>query len=112
MIFYSSIHMNTAFLAGMALNGRRLIDNLQLVGVCSHAQIIFRYDGNLIFRYDGNLRKKRALRFPALAATTSMVMSTLRSHGNLDRFIVAVAMQKATGEIINASLYAIVDGGV
>jgi hypothetical protein len=88
----------------MALNGRRLIDNLQLIGVCSYAQIIF--------RYDGNLRKKRALRFPAFAATTSMVMSGLRSHSNLDRIFFAVAVQISAGKIINSSLDAVIDGGV
>jgi len=96
--------MNTALFAGIALNGRRLIDNLQLVSVCRYAEIFF---GD-----DCNLGKKRTLGFPALAATANMVMSTLRSHGNLNRFIVAAAMQISTGEIFDTSLNAIVYGGM
>jgi hypothetical protein len=96
--------MNTALFAGVALNGGRLIDDLQLVGVSGHAEAFF--------GYDRNLGKQRTLGFPALAATANMVMSTLRCHSNLNRFIVAVAMQISTGEIFATSLNAIVDGGM
>jgi hypothetical protein len=41
-----------------------------------------------------------------------MVMSGLRRHSNLDRMFIAVAVQISAGKIVNASLDAIVDGGV
>jgi hypothetical protein len=62
--------------------------------------------------FAGVAGKQRALGFPALAATTNMVMSALRSHSNLDRFCVAVTVQVSTGKIFAAGLNAIVNGGM
>jgi hypothetical protein len=96
--------MHTAGFAGMALNGGRRINDPQFVGVGGH------FDA--VPGYHRNLGKQRARGFPTLAATAHMVMSALRSHGNLHLIMLTVTVQCAAGKILAAGLNAMVDGGM
>jgi hypothetical protein len=99
-ILDSSVHVHAARRAGVALNGRVGIDNLELVGVLG--------DTKLVARHDGDLREQSACGFPAFGASAHVVMSGLRRDAYLDGIASAFAMKRTAREARGAGLHAII----
>src|SRR5215208_7633970 len=95
-----TVHMNTAFDAGVPPDKCSLVDDLQLVSVRKNRDVFSRRD-----RYD---RKAGAIRFPAFGAAAGMVMGHLSFHRDLHGTIWAVADERPTGEVGVSTLHAIV----
>src|SRR5436309_9698822 len=96
-----AIHMRTAGLAGMALDRRRRVDNLQLVAVLDHFHIVARDHGD-----DG---EDRPCGLPALGAAAGVVVGNIALDGDLDRPVRAFADQGSTGKIAGPLLYTAID---
>ena len=93
--------MRTAGFAGMALDRRRRVDNLQLVAVLDHFHSITRDHGD-----DG---EGRSCGLPALGATAGVVVGHIARDGDLDRPVRAFAEKGAAGETAGPLLYAAID---
>src|SRR6185295_10411098 len=101
LVLDAAVHMGTAHLAGVALDGRRGIYDLQLVAVFRHFHVVA--------RHNGDHRKSCALWLPAFGAAAGMVMSDVAGDGNLDRLVLALADQGASGEAARALLHSVVN---
>src|SRR5687768_17984400 len=94
--------MHAAAGAGVALDRRLLVDDLQLVGVRGHAQVVP--------ADDTDQREGRALRLPALGAAADVVEGDVALDLHADSILRALARQRAAREIARALLHAVVDG--
>src|SRR6185437_5452554 len=101
LVLDAAVHMRAAGLAGIALDRRRAIDDLQLVAVFQNA--------HAVARDHGHDREGRAFRFPALAAAAGMIVSDIPLDGDLDRLVLAFADQRAAGEAAGALLDSVVN---
>jgi hypothetical protein len=101
-VFDPAIHMHAAILAGMTLNGRLLVDDLQFVGILG--------DGDIVTRDDGDLRHGGTRRLPAFAAAANVIMGSLALQGHDHGIAGAFAGQGATGKILGTLLDALIDG--
>src|SRR5215469_16751812 len=88
--------------AGMALNRRLLVDDLQLVAVGGY--------GELVATDHRDHREQRPLRLPALGTAAHVIEGrvALESHGHGRG--AALAAERTAGEISLAGLHAAVDG--
>lgn len=96
--------VHTALCTGVALDRRALIDDLQLVPVGSHL--------NLVPGDDTNDGKEGAGWLPALRAAARVVVRHIAPQGYLDGLTLAVTVELATGKRGVARRDAIVDGRV
>src|ERR1700730_1919833 len=99
-----AVHVNPAPSAGIALNGRVGIYDLELLGVISHAQ--------LVARHHGDLREQRALGFPAFGASAYVIVRALTRDAHLDGIACAFALQRATRKLRGARFDAFISGGM
>jgi len=88
--FYQTIHMHAAFNAGVTLNKRIFINDLQLIAVID--------DFYLIVRSDRNQRKNGACGFPTLCTTTSVIVRDLVLDEDLNGPCLAEAHQGTAGK--------------
>jgi len=86
--------MNAAVLAGMALDRRAFVDDLELFRMRRDLEI---GDGD-----NADDREYRAGRLPALGAATGVVMRDITCNGDFDLVGRAMAMQRAAAEAGNA----------
>jgi hypothetical protein len=86
----------------MALDRRRGIDDLKLVGIGGDLEIVA--------RHHRDHRKQRALRLPALGAAADMIVGGIAFDPDLDRIAGAFAMKRPAGEISITGLDAVIDG--
>lgn len=93
--------VNTAVLAGIALNGSILVHNRKLRGIGCHR------DG--VSRYNANHREERTGWLPTLGAATGVVVGNIAIQGDLDLVGGAVAVQLPSGEATGAWCDSIVD---
>lgn len=104
LILDSAEHMNATVSARVVLDGSRFVDDLQLVAICGHA--------NVVPGHDCNHGKQSTFGLPALAATAGVIVCASRSHGNLNLVCIAATVQGSTREIIATGMDAVVDGRV
>src|SRR5579871_531100 len=97
----ATVHVGPAGLAGMALDDRGGIDDLQLVAILQHGHVLPRHDGD-----DG---EGRALRLPALGAAAGMVMGDVALDADLDRMVGAFADQGPSREGAGAFFHAVIN---
>src|SRR5262245_40374893 len=100
----AAVHMRAAGLAGVALDHRGPVDDLEFVAVFEHGHVLPRHDGD-----DGEVR---TLGLPAFGAAASVVVGDIALDPDLDRFVLAFADQGATGKAARASLHAAINHGV
>src|SRR5512134_2141314 len=96
-----AVHMRTAGLAGVPLDRRRRVDNLQLVAILEHFHIVARDHGD-----DG---EGCPCGLPALGAAAGVVVGHIALDGDLDRLVRALADEGAAGKTARPLLYAAVD---
>src|SRR4030095_12271543 len=101
LVLDPAVHMRPAGLAGMALDRRRRVDNLQLVAVLEHFHIVARDHGD-----DG---EGRARGRPALCAAGGGVVGNVALDGDLDRLVRALADKGSAGETAGPLLYAAIN---
>src|SRR5690242_2704729 len=101
LVLDAAVHVGAAGLAGIALDHRRGIDDLQLVAVFE--------DRHVLARDHGDDREGRARRLPAFGAAASMIMSDVALDADLDRPVLAFADQGAATEAAGALLHAVVN---
>jgi len=96
----AAIHMDAAVLAGVPLNGRRRVDDRQLLCV--------RGDTEVVPRHYRDLGEQGALGFPALGATAEMVVRALPLDRHFDGILRTSAQQRAAREIRRTSLHTLI----
>src|SRR5436305_10269552 len=101
LVFDAAVHMRAANLASVALDRRRGIDDLKLVAVFQHLDVVARDH-----RDDG---EGRTLRLPALGAAAGVIMGNVAGDGDLDRLVLALADQGAAGKAARALLHSVVN---
>src|SRR5262245_22286491 len=104
LVLDAAVHVGAAGLAGVALDHRRGIDDLELVAVLEH--------GDVLARHHGHDREHRALRFPALGAAAGVVVRHVALDADFDLVIPAFADQRATCKAAAALLDALIDRGM
>src|SRR5262249_15510092 len=87
----ATIHVHAAPRAGVALDRRIAVHDLEFVGTFA--------DRKLVARYNRHLRELRASRLPALGAATDVVVGGLRGDTDLDGTAGALAHQGAPGKV-------------
>ena len=97
-------HVDAANLACMPLNRGRRIDDLKLIGIRCHSQVLA--------RYNSNHGKQGPLRLPTLGAATQMIVGAVTLYLDNDRIICTFADEFATSKVRVAGGYAIVDSWV
>src|SRR5262249_7671876 len=102
LVLDTSVHVRPAARACVALNGRLLVDDLELVAVSGHRQLLRRNP-----RHHG---EQRAVGLPAFGASAYVVESRVALQGDGHGRGTAVAGERAAGEIALASLDAAIDG--
>src|SRR6202048_2952543 len=97
----AAVHVHAAFLARVSLDCRVRVHDLQLIFICSYAEI-----GAWS---DRNLREQRASRFPALRAATNVMKGSLAldRHGHL--LVGTLARQRTTSEVCRGWFEALID---
>src|SRR5215475_5694620 len=98
----AAVHVHTTFLAGVALNGRLRIDDLELLRMFSHFEPLARRHSD-----DG---EHSPFGLPTLRTATGVVVSRLRADADLDLIFRAFAEQRASGEVGCGRLDASIDG--
>src|SRR5712691_9609435 len=98
------VHVHAATGACVSLDGCGRVDDLQLVRIRGHAE--------LVPWHHCDLREQRAGRLPAFRAAASMVMSALALDRHDDLLVGASAIQRAASEVWSRRLDAIVDRGM
>src|SRR5437588_12523937 len=104
LVLDPAVHVGAADLAGIALNGRALVDDRKLVAVLDHLDIVARHH-----RDHG---EGRAVRLPAFGTAAGVVVRDVAGDRDLDRPVLALADQGAAGKAPRALLHAIVNRGV
>jgi hypothetical protein len=90
-ILDAAVHMYAAGSAGVALNGRIGVHDLEPFGILGDAQ--------LIARHDGDLGEQRTCGFPALGASTHVIVGALRRYAHLDGIARALAHERPAREV-------------
>lgn len=96
--------MDSALLAGVALDSGRLVDYAQLVTVGCYAEVVTGDDTD-----DG---EERTGWFPALGTAAGVVVRDVALYGDLDFVLWAVAVEVSAGEVGVAFGDSVVDEGV
>src|SRR5690348_8594472 len=104
LILDATVHVRAASLAGVTLDHRGGIDDLELVAVLEH--------GDVLTRHHRDDREGRALRLPALGAAAGVVVRDVALDADLDRVVRAFADQRAAGKAAAALFDAVVDRGM
>ena len=90
----AAVHMRAASLAGVTLDRRRGVDDLELVAVFEH--------GDVVAGDHGDDRKGGALGLPAFGAAAGVVVGDIALDADLDRPVLAFADQRAAGKAAGA----------
>src|SRR6202012_707635 len=101
LIFDPAVHMRAADLAGMTLDRRRCVDDLQLVTVFENRHVVAR-------NHRDN-RKGCPFRLPAFGAAAGVIIGDVPLDADLARPVRTFAYQRATGKTAGALLYSIVN---
>src|SRR5690348_1828449 len=101
LVLDAAVHMRAARLAGITLDSLRGVDDMQLVAVLEH--------GDVLPRHHGHHRERCAVRLPALRAPAGMVMRHVALDADLDRPVLAFADQRSARKVARASFHAAVD---
>ena len=96
LVLDAAIHMRAAGLAGVPLDRRRRIDDLQLVAVLEHLDVVA--------RHHGDHREGRAFGLPAFGAAAGVVVGDIALDADLDRLVLAFADQGSAGKVARALL--------
>src|SRR5271167_2916519 len=91
LVFDAAIHVCAARLAGVPLDGLRGVDDVKLVTVLQH--------GDILTRHHGDDRKNSALRFPALGTAASVIVRDVTLDADLDRLVFAFADEHPAGKV-------------
>src|ERR1700693_1224489 len=97
----ASVHMHAALLARVSLDCRVRVHDLQLIFICSYAEI-----GAWS---DRNLREQRASRFPALRAAANVVKGSLALNRDGHLLVGTLARQRTTSEVCSRWFEALID---
>src|SRR5882672_2271092 len=101
LVLNPAVHMRATRLAGVSLDSRGRVDNLQLVAVFEHRDI-FAW-------HNGDHREGRTGRLPAFGAAAGVVVGDIALDADLDLFVAALADKGAAGKAARALLDAVVD---
>src|SRR5260370_20359561 len=102
LVLDAAVHVRAADLAGMPLDCRRGVDDVQLVAVLEH--------GQAVAWHDGDHREGRPCRLPAFGAAAGMVVGDIALDADLDRLaVLAFADQGSAGKAARALLDAAVN---
>src|SRR5579863_947873 len=101
LVLDAAVHMGATGTAGITLDGRLLVDDLQLVAIRADAQLIAADDG-----YD---REQRALGLPALGAAAHVIEGGVALERYGHRRGAAQTGERPSREIRLAGLHTIVD---
>src|SRR5215475_15450417 len=101
LVLDAAVHMRAAGLAGVALDHGRRIDDLQLIAIFEHGQVLT--------WHDRDHRENGARRLPAFGATAGMVVGDVALDADLDRLVLAFADQRPAGKAAGAFLYTAVN---
>src|SRR5215211_338257 len=101
LVLDASVHVRAAAPAGVSLDRRRGIDDLQLVAVLEHRHVFA--------RHNGNHREGRPVGFPAFGAAAGVIVGDIALDADLDRPVLAFAYQGAATKAARALLYAVVN---
>src|SRR5882757_628796 len=101
LVLDAAVHMRAAGLAGVSLDRRRGVDDLQLVAVFEHRHIFA--------RHNGDHREDRPVGLPAFGAAAGMIVRDIALDADLDRPVLAFADQGAAAKAARAFLYATVN---
>ena len=102
LVLDPAVHVHAAAPARVALNRRRRVDDLQLVCVLGHTQ--------LVARHHRDHREQGALWFPALGATAHVIVCDITLDPDLDPPVGAFADEGAAGEALSAVFHAAING--
>src|ERR1700722_18686664 len=91
LVFDAAIHVCAAHLAGVPLDGLRGVDDVKLVAVLQH--------GDILARYHGDDRENSALRFPALGAAAGVIVRDAPLDADLDLLVFAFADEPPAGKV-------------
>src|SRR5216683_2749041 len=102
LVLDAAVHMRAADLAGMPLDRRRRVDDVQLVAVLEH--------GHAVAWHDGDHREGRPFGLPAFGAAAGVVVGDIALDADLDRLaVLAFADQGSAGKAARALLDAAVN---
>src|SRR6202048_2250637 len=101
LVLDAAVHMRPAILAGVALDRRRRVDNLQLVAVFENR--------HAVARDNSDDRKGGALRLPAFGAAAGMIVGDIALDANLYRPVLALTDKRAAGKATRSFLYSVVN---
>src|ERR1700733_4461523 len=101
LVLDAAVHMRAADLAGVPLDGLRGIDDVKLVAILQH--------GDVVAWNHRNHREDRAVGFPALGAAAGVVVGDIALDADLDRLVLAFADQGSAGKAARTLLYSIVN---
>src|SRR6266576_1679893 len=96
----AAIHVHPAIFAGVPLDGRVGIHGLELVGTLGNTE--------LVARHNRDLREQRALRLPALGASTDVIIGALRRNAHLYGITRALAHKRPSREVRRAGFHTVV----
>src|SRR5207249_2189411 len=104
LVFDPAVHVDATILTGVTLNRRRAVQDIQLVAVLDHDEILM--------RHNSDLRKQSALRLPALGTTAEVVVGALTLNSDFDRRLRAFAHKGSSGKVRLARFHAVIYGGM
>src|SRR4029077_13621177 len=104
LVLDAAVHVHAAAAAGVALNGGFLIDDLQLVAIRGHADVVA--------AADADYREPRPLRLSAFGAAAGVVKGYVGADLHGHRVARALTGERATGEVRGAFLDSVIDRGV
>src|SRR5690242_7110729 len=96
VVLDASVHVHAATSAGVALDRRIRVDDLELVGVLRDLDLVFRHD-----RDDGEIR---AFGLPALGAAARVLVRYIRTDTDFDRILRAFADERSARKVLRTGL--------
>src|SRR5437016_3974629 len=101
LVLDAAVHMRAASLAGVTLDRRRRVNDLELVAVFEN--------GHVVARDDSDDRKGGALGLPAFGAAAGVVVGDVPLDADLDGPVLAFADERAAGKAARALPDAVVN---
>src|SRR6266481_8768501 len=96
----AAVHVHAALGAGVPLNGRIGIRDLELFGILGNTE--------LVARHNGDLREQGACGLPAFGASTYVIIGALGRNAHLDGIARAFAHERCPREVRRAGPHAVV----
>src|SRR6185437_5908979 len=96
----AAIHVDAAIFAGVTLDGRVSIHDLEPIGILGSTE--------LIARHNRDLREQRALGLPAFGASAYVIVGALGRDAHLYETTRALAHKRPSREVRRAGLHTVV----